>query len=320
MLIKQPDDIKPSEITSKSDYLNRRAFMRNTGLLLGGAWVGAELLGSDAVMAATKKLEFMKKTTYGQGEKVTDFKYTSRYNNFYEFSLDKKGARKKAENFKTDPWSLEIAGEVEKKGVFQLEDILKPHTLEQRIYRFRCVEAWAMVVPWIGIPLASVLKQYQPTSKAKYVSFETLHDPAQMPGQKSGVLEWPYREGLRMDEAMHPLTFLAVGMYDETLPNQNGAPIRLVVPWKYGFKSIKSIVKIELTEKQPKTTWSDINNREYGFFANVNPEVDHPRWSQAKHRVLGGGVFSGKEKTKPFNGYEKEVSSLYKGMDLSQFF
>ena len=225
-----------------------------------------------------------------------------------------------ARDFKTKPWTVNIEGEVKKPGLYDIDKLIKPHQLEERVYRFRCVEAWSMIVPWVGIPLADIIKHLEPTSRAKYVAFETLYDPKRMPGQRRKVLEWPYVEGLRIDEAMNPLTLMAVGLYGEELPNQNGAPIRLVVPWKYGFKSIKSIVSIRFIENQPPTSWSRSAPLEYGFYANVNPEVSHPRWSQAKERKLGGTYFSPKIETKKFNGYEEEVSDLYHGMDLKKFF
>jgi sulfoxide reductase catalytic subunit YedY len=216
------------------------------------------------------------------------------------------------------PWSVTIAGEAEVTGKYTLEDILKPHPLEERIYRLRCVEAWSMVIPWVGFPLGDLLKRFRPTSRAKYVAFKTVMRPGEMPGQRYPVLDWPYVEGLRIDEAMHPLTILAVGLYGQALPNQNGAPLRLVVPWKYGFKSIKSIVEIRFTERQPPTSWNISAPREYGFYANVNPEVDHPRWSQAKERRIGGSVFSARQPTQMFNGYAEQVARLYRGMDLTR--
>jgi sulfoxide reductase catalytic subunit YedY len=239
------------------------------------------------------------------------------YNNFYEFGTDKYSPAKNAQALTTDPWSIAIEGEVEKPGILQLEDILKQQQLEERIYRLRCVERWSMVVPWIGFPLANLIKQAKPTSRAKYIEFETLYRPKEMVGQQRSVLDWPYVEGLRMDEAMHPLTILAVGLYGEVMPKQNGAPIRLVVPWKYGFKSIKSIVKIRFTEKQPVSSWTRAASNEYGFYSNVNPNVDHPRWSQRKERRLGEFFM---RDTLMFNGYAEQVASLYKGMDLKKYF
>jgi methionine sulfoxide reductase catalytic subunit len=242
------------------------------------------------------------------------------YNNYYEFGTDKSDPSQNAQNFRTRPWNVTIGGEAEVTGTYSLEDILKPHPLEERIYRLRCVEAWSMVVPWVGFPLGDLLKRFKPTSKAKFVEFKTLLDPKQMPGQRSSVLEWPYVEGLRIDEAMHPLTLLAVGLYGKVLPNQNGAPLRLIVPWKYGFKGIKSIVSIKFTERAPRTTWAGSASNEYGFFANVNPEVDHPRWSQATERHIGANAFGPRRPTLPFNGYAAQVASLYTGMDLRKFY
>ena len=242
------------------------------------------------------------------------------YNNFYEFGTDKEDPAKTAGKFNPKPWSVAVKGEVGKPGSYAYEDLIKPHKLEERIYRLRCVEAWSMVVPWVGIPLGDMLKRFEPASRAKYVAFETLYDAKRMPGQERPVLPWPYAEGLRIDEAMHPLTILAVGLYGEELPNQNGAPIRLIAPWKYGFKSIKSIVSISLVETMPETTWNRQSSREYGFYANVNPEVDHPRWSQAKERVIGESFFAPKKKTLMFNGYADEVAGLYAGMDLRKYF
>jgi sulfoxide reductase catalytic subunit YedY len=242
------------------------------------------------------------------------------YNNFYEFGLDKSDPSERSGSFKPRPWSVEIAGEAAKTGRYTLEDILKPHALEERIYRFRCVEAWSRVVPWLGIPLRDVLARFEPNSRAKFVEFTTLLDPKQFPGQRSRVIDWPYVEGLRIDEAMHPLTLLTVGLHGRWLPNQSGAPLRLIVPWKYGFKSIKSIVRIRFVEKQPATSWNKAAPDEYGFYANVNPTVDHPRWSQAKERRLGGSLFGSRIDTLPFNGYANEVAALYRGLDLRRFY
>jgi len=325
MLIRRPSDIKPSEITSHSVYQARREFMRDVaGLALAGiapvAWASTEKTTN---ALSSQRFDAMKKSAFSTGETQTPYKKATTYNNFYEFGTGKGDPARHAGSLKTSPWSVEIAGEVEKPGVYNLEDILKPHPFEERIYRLRCVEAWSMVIPWVGFPLGDLLKRFNPTSKAKYVAFETLHDPQQMPGQKSSFsLDWPYVEGLRMDEAMHPLSIMAVGLYGEVMPNQNGAPIRLVVPWKYGFKSIKSIVKITLQEAQPPTSWNIAAPNEYGFYSNVNPNVSHPRWSQAKERRLGGGFFDNLRKieTQPFNGYAEHVASLYSGMDLRKNF
>jgi sulfoxide reductase catalytic subunit YedY len=260
------------------------------------------------------------KSGFSTTDTPNSFDEITSYNNFYEFGTSKTDPAKNAGDFKTDPWTVKIEGEVSKPGEFNLEDFLKPYTLEERIYRLRCVEGWSMVIPWVGFPLADLIKHFEPTSRAKYVEFTTLYDPERMPGQSRRVLNWPYREGLRMDEAMNPLTLMATGLYGQHLPNQNGAPLRLVVPWKYGFKSIKSIVKIRFTEEQPVSTWNQTAPKEYGFYSNVNPEVDHPRWSQATERKIGASFFSPKQKTLMFNGYAEQVAHLYAGMDLRKFF
>jgi sulfoxide reductase catalytic subunit YedY len=317
MLIKKPSDIRPSEITDPVLYQNRRKFIQSSaGLLLGALslWEGRM---ARAAGTSPRKLAARRNAAFSTDETPTPYDDVTSYNNFYEFGTDKYSPARKAGSLTTDPWSLSIEGEVARPGTYTLEDILKPHPLEERIYRLRCVERWSMVVPWIGFPLADLIKRFEPTSKARYVEFTTLYRPEEMPGQKRRVLHWPYVEGLRMDEAMHPLTLLAVGLYGEVLPNQNGAPLRLVVPWKYGFKSIKSIVKIRFTETQPLNTWQRTAPREYGFYANVNPEVDHPRWSQARERRLGEFF---KRKTLLFNGYAEQVADLYKGMDLRKYF
>lgn len=303
-------DLKYSAVTPKADFMNRRQ------LMAGAAGLG---LAAGMGLPAAAKLNAAK-TAYGAGLELTSFEDVTTYNNFYEFGTGKEDPSKYAKALTTDPWSVEIGGLVNNPGKYAFEDILKDMTLEERIYRFRCVEAWSMVVPWVGFQLSDLIAKADPQGNAKYVAFETLLRPEEMHGQKSGSFPWPYVEGLRMDEAMHPLTFMATGLYDEPLPNQNGAPLRLVVPWKYGFKSIKSIVKITLTDKEPPTTWNKLNAREYGFYSNVNPEVNHPRWSQASHRVVGTGLFAKKEPTLMFNGYGDEVASLYDGMDLSKFY
>jgi len=311
------------QVTDEATFLNRRQLLR----LGATAAVGATLAGCPAAEEATAgsgdadtdatrpRLTDVEPASpaYRVDEEPTRESDATSYNNFYEFGTDKKDPARHAHRMRTRPWSVLVDGETAKPGSVPLETILGAAPLEERIYRFRCVETWSMVVPWIGIPLAAVLKHFEPTSKARYVSFETLVDPEQMPGQKRRVIDWPYREGLRIDEAMHPLSILAVGMYGRVLPNQNGAPLRLMVPWKYGFKSIKSIVRIHFSEKQPNTSWNDLASDEYGFYANVNPEVDHPRWSQSRERRLG--EFR-KRATLPFNGYADEVASLYAGMDL----
>ncbi len=303
-------DLKYSDITPRTDFLNRRQ-------VIAGA-AGLVAAGGIAGMASAKMTGI--KSAYSTDEKLTSFKDATSYNNFYEFGTGKSDPVNYADKLTTDPWNVEIGGLVNKPGNYSIDDILKTVTLEERIYRFRCVEAWAMVVPWIGFQLSDLIAAADPQGNAKYVAFETLKRPSEMRGQNNPTFPWPYVEGLRMDEAMHPLTILATGMYDEPLPNQNGAPLRLVVPWKYGFKSIKSIVKITLTEKEPPATWNQINGREYGFYSNVNPEVDHPRWSQGSHRVIGGGLFASRQPTQKFNGYGDEVAGLYAGMDLQKYF
>jgi len=315
MLIKTPDSILPSEITDRQVYLNRRKFIRDSA----GVGVGAALLNSvplGRALAATK-LATVRNDAYSTAEEWTDYEAVTSYNNFYEFGTHKSDPARHSGKFKPQPWSVVIDGECMKPGAYAYEDIIRPHQLEERIYRLRCVEAWSMVIPWVGIPLADVLQRFEPTSQAKYVSFTTVLRPEEMPGVRRPVLDWPYREGLRIDEAMHPLTLLTVGLYGEALPNQNGAPIRLIVPWKYGFKSIKSIVRIEFTREQPDTAWNLSAPQEYGFYSNVNPEVDHPRWSQRKERRIG--EFR-KRQTLMFNGYGEQVASLYRDMDLRKHY
>jgi len=320
MLIKKPSDIKSSEITDPQHYKQRREFIQAGAGLAGAAMVSGLWLPETA-HAAREKLKNIKKSSFSTKDKPTSYKDVTTYNNFYEFGTSKSDPARNAHTLKTTPWSLQVEGEIAKPGNYHLEDLVKSSTLEERIYRFRCVEAWSMVVPWVGISLSSLIKRFEPTSKAKYVEFTTLHDPKQMPGQKRSVLNWPYVEALRIDEAMHPLSIMAVGLYGEVLPNQNGAPLRLMVPWKYGFKNVKSIVKIRFTETMPKTTWAQAGPREYGFYANVNPKVSHPRWSQARERVIGSGsIFTKRKDTLMFNGYEEQVASLYSGMDLKKFF
>jgi len=306
MLIRKPADLRYSDVTPKDTYLNRRRFLAAGSAGIVGAWA----LPTPA--HATMKLNNVAKSGYKVDEKITPFEDITTYNNYYEFGTDKGDPSHYANTLRPSPWQVQVGGLVNKPKTFDLDSVMKIAPLEERIYRHRCVEAWSIVVPWIGFPLAALLKEVEPNNKAKYVAFQTLYDPKQMPlGNRAGI-ELPYVEGLRMDEAMHPLSLLAVGLYGQTLPNQNGAPIRLVIPWKYGFKSIKSIVKITLTDKQPPTTWNIANAHEYGFYSNVNPAVDHPRWSQATERRLGE-LF--KRKTLMFNGYP-EVASLYTGMDL----
>lgn len=347
MLIKKPADIKPSEITPESVYRSRREFMADGSKLLLGAAAGSALpsianaQNGDGLKARApagmkrsapapwwaEKFSDIKPAPnaepYYTAEALTPYNDVTRYNNFYEFGMDKSDPSSNSGEFKVDPWTVEITGEVAKPGKYNLEDVLKPNALEERIYRLRCVEAWSMVIPWVGFSLADLIKQFEPTSKAKFVEFETIVDRDSMPGVRSrfAIVDWPYREGLRMDEAMNPLAFMAVGLYGDYLPAQNGAPMRLVVPWKYGFKSIKSIVKINFRETMPSTTWNDLQASEYGFYANVNPEVHHPRWRQDKERRLPQTLFSRQyTDTRLFNGYAEQVASLYSGMDLSKNF
>jgi len=301
-------EIPESEVTPEAIYQQRRKFMQ-AGTALGAAMV----LNPWGSAAASLTIGDYEREVITLDEEITDEDDATSYNNFLEFGSGKSAPAIKAKNFDTSDWTITVGGECEKPGEYALEDLVKPHAIEERIYRLRCVEAWSMVIPWLGVPLASILKDLQPTSKAKYVAFTTLLDPKRMPGQKRSSINWPYLEGLRIDEAMNPLTMLAVGMYGKTMPNQNGAPVRLVVPWKYGFKSIKSIVSIDFVEEMPKTTWNLIAEREYGFYSNVNPEVNHPRWSQKKERRIGE-IF--KRKTLMFNGYEEQVAHLYDDMDL----
>jgi sulfoxide reductase catalytic subunit YedY len=289
-------------VTPKSVYLSRRRLL-------------ASLLAMPA--AAAQRLEGVRKTGYGQGEKLTPYEAVTGYNNFYEFGTGKEDPARNAKNFRTRPWTVRIDGEVLKPRTMDIDEVMRLAPLEERIYRHRCVEGWSMVVPWIGFPLAELLKQVQPNSNARYVAFESFYDPRQMPQGAWAGIPFPYVEGLRLDEAMHPLTLLVVGLYGEILPNQNGAPLRLIVPWKYGFKGIKSIVRIRLVRNQPPTTWNLANPREYGFYSNVNPQVDHPRWSQAKERRIGE-IF--KRDTLLFNGYGNEVAHLYAGMDLRKYY
>ena len=317
MLIRKPSDIRPSEITSQTNYVNRRDFIR-AGAIAGGGLIAGPGVAAVIPRERGAQLEGVTRSPFSTDEPATSYEDVTTYNNFYEFGTGKDDPHRNARDFNPRPWTITVDGEAEKTGSFNLEDFVKPYALEERIYRMRCVEAWSMVIPWVGIPLADVLKTFKPTSKAKYVAFETLNDPVRMPGQRRRVLAWPYREGLTIAEAMHPLTILAVGVYGEVMPNQNGAPIRLVVPWKYGFKGIKSIVRISFTEKMPRTSWNMSAPYEYGFYANVNPDVDHPRWSQARERRIGSGVFASRQPTLMFNGYAEEVASLYDGLDLER--
>lgn len=316
MFIKKPSDIKSSEITPKTLYINRRQFMAVAASLAAAGLAAEEMLLKTRAWAG-QKLPIKKRGEFSVEEKQTSFKDATNYNNFYEFSTDKEDVAELASKFRTRPWTISIEGHVKQSKVYDIDALIKMFPLEERVYRFRCVEAWSMVLPWVGFVLGDFIKICEPTSKAKYVKFTTIFSPEQMPGQKTSVLQWPYEEGLRMDEAVHPLTLLTVGMYGEILPNQNGAPLRLVAPWKYGFKNIKSIVKISFVEEMPVTTWMKAGPREYGFYANVNPDVDHPRWSQAQERRIGEFL---KKKTLMFNGYAEQVAGLYKGMDLRKFF
>ena len=308
-----------SEITAERYFHMRRDLLAGAlGLAAASALPRAGRAAAAA--AAPAALKYTRNTSYTVADKANTFEEISGYNNFYEFGLDKTDPAANAGTLRTRPWSVAIAGEAAVTGTFTLEDILKPHPLEERIYRHRCVEAWSMVIPWVGFPLADLLKRFQPNSRAKFVEFTTLLDPKQMPGQRRAVLDWPYVEALRIDEAMHPLAFMVTGVYGRELPNQNGAPLRLHLPWKYGFKSAKSIVRIRFTERQPANTWAVSAPNEYGFYANVNPQVDHPRWSQASERRIGDGLFAPRRQTLMFNGYADQVAALYRGLDLRRNF
>jgi len=319
MLIKKAEDIRSSEITPKSVYLNRRKFLAGAAVAGVAAATGLSLrdmINPSAVAFAGNKIAGIQKSAFSTSEKITPYQDVTHYNNYYEFSTEKDGPAELAKNFRTRPWKVKIDGQVAKKQELDVDSIIKMAPPEERIYRHRCVEGWSIVVPWVGFSLSELIKRVNPTSKAKFVEFTTIMDLNQMPGQQRQVLQWPYVEGLRMDEAMHPLALLCFGMYGEDLPNQDGAPLRLVLPWKYGFKSIKAIVRIRFTEKQPLNSWNISAPNEYGFYANVNPNVDHPRWSQAKERRLGEFY---KRPTLMFNGYD-QVASLYNGMDLKKNF
>jgi sulfoxide reductase catalytic subunit YedY len=306
MLIRQAPDLTDNDVTDRALYLRRREFIG-----------GAAGLGLVAAAGAANARGLAYSPGFSTTETPTPKKDITSYNNFYEFGVNKEDPGENAGSLKTRPWTIRVDGECEKPASFAIDDLIKANKLEERIYRMRCVEGWSMVIPWVGFPLKDLLAQVKPTSKAKFVAFETLMRPSEMPGQRWDTLQWPYREGLRIDEAVHPLTILAVGLYGDVLPNQNGAPLRLVVPWKYGFKGIKSIVKISLVEKPPATAWNVLAPREYGFYSNVNPAVDHPRWSQATERRIG--EFRRRE-TLPFNGYGQYVADLYRGMDLKRNF
>jgi sulfoxide reductase catalytic subunit YedY len=301
MLIRRPPDLLPSEITPEELFWSRRAFLAAAGGALGAALIPVDSRATETWVRPQSD------------DKLTSYEAITSYNNFYEFGLQKDDPSKHAHTLRTRPWTVQVEGEVLKPKTYDVDELVRRFPPEERVYRLRCVEAWSMVIPWLGFPLAKLLDEVQPTSHARFVAFTTLHDPAQMPYQRSSVLPWPYVEGLRLDEARHPLTILVTGLYGKPLPNQNGAPIRLAVPWKYGFKSIKSIVRIRLTRTQPPTTWSMATPNEYGFYSNVNPAVDHPRWSQKRERRIGELL---RRPTLPFNGYAEQVASLYGGMDL----
>ncbi len=307
MLIGRPSDIPSSEITPERDYLNRRQFMEKgaRGLVLAAAAPTAVLAACDSANGESVQQE------------PTPYDLVTTYNNFYEFGVGKEDPSERAHLFNPRPWTVEVSGLVDRPGEYALDDFLKPHAIEDRVYRLRCVEAWSMVIPWRGVPLAGVLERARPRPSARFVEFTTVYRPSELPGQQRPILDWPYVEGLRLDEAMHPLTLLATGLYGRDLPNQNGAPLRLVVPWKYGFKSIKSIVRIRLTDAMPVNTWQKMQPREYGFYANVNPKVDHPRWSQARERRIGE---LRKQPTRIFNGYGDQVAHMYEGMNLAKWY
>jgi len=320
MLIRRKADLSYADITPKDVYFNRRKFLQAMGLAGATAFAGKQLLDLAAPQQrvyAAGKFPNLAKSPFSTTEKETSFEDVTHYNNFYEFGIDKDAPAKNAQKFRTSPWSVSVEGEVKTKRKFSMDEILKLAPLEERIYRHRCVEGWSIVVPWIGFSLSVIANLVQPTEKAKFVAFESLYDPGQMPEGRFAGIELPYIEGLRLDEAMNPLTLLCVGMYGDSLPNQDGAPVRLVIPWKYGFKSIKSLIKIKFVGKQPDTTWNLANAHEYGFYSNVNPNVDHPRWSQASERRLGD-IF--RRKTLMFNGYADQVASLYNGMDLKKYY
>ena len=300
--------IKYSEITPEKIYNRRREFIKRFGITTGSLIIGQNIINT--ANASTNNLE----------KKITEYRYITTYNNYYEFGTRKSDPAEKSQNFKTKPWEITIDGEVEKKITLTIQEIKNMFPSEERIYRLRCVEGWSMVIPWLGFSLSKILEKASPTSKGKFVEFTSVYDPEQMPGQRYPILKWPYKEGLRIDEAMHPLTTLVTGLYNKELPNQNGAPLRLIIPWKYGFKSTKAIVNIKLVEKMPTSSWMRASPKEYGFYSNVNPNVDHPRWSQASERVVGSGILSERIPTQMFNGYGDEVANLYSGMDLKKYF
>ena len=319
MLIQKPSQIRPSEITSKDNYLSRRDFMC-AGAIAGGSALASPALSAIVPEAHREQISGLLKSEFSTDEVPNSYEDITTYNNYYEFGTGKADPHRYSQDFEPRPWTVTVDGHAEKTGTFEFDDFIKPFDVEERIYRMRCVEAWSMVIPWVGIPLADVVKSFNPTSKAKYVAFETLHDSSRMPGQRRRNLDWPYREGLTIEEATHPLTILSVGLYGEVLPNQNGAPIRLVVPWKYGFKGIKGIVRMSFVDKMPRTSWNMAAANEYGFYANVNPNVNHPRWSQARERRIGAGLFAKKQATLMYNGYGEQVAHLYKDLDLRRNF
>ncbi len=323
MLIRKSNDIPYSEVTPKSAYLNRRTFMAGAAAVGTAAIAGkhlARLISPEASVHADTKLTTVKSPLSLTDETPTPLQDITHYNNFYEFGVDKGDPARNAWRLKTRPWTVSVEGLVKNKQKFDIDTLLKLRPLEERIYRHRCVEAWSMVIPWVGYSLSEFIQKCEPLPSAKYVQFISLADPSQMPGLSEANLDWPYSEGLRMDEAMHPLTLLTFGLYGETLPNQDGAPVRVIVPWKYGFKSAKSIVKIKFVDKQPHTTWNEMAPNEYGFYSNVNPNVDHPRWSQKTERRIGASIFKQRQPTLMFNGYEDQVAKLYTGMDLRKNF
>ncbi|HEY1899647.1 MAG TPA: protein-methionine-sulfoxide reductase catalytic subunit MsrP [Steroidobacteraceae bacterium] len=319
----KPGRIPASQITPLEAFLNRRELLAGalaTGALAAGPLGGTPARAADAPPKPDPRFKFARNPKFSVSEVPTSFKDISHYNNFYEFGTGKEDPAANAGTLRPRPWSVTVGGECQTRGTFGFDDLIKGLPLEERIYRFRCVEAWSMVVPWLGFQLSGLIQKLKPTSNAKYVQFVTLMDPKQMPGENTDVLQWPYVEGLRLDEAMNPLALMVIGLYGQVLPNQNGAPLRLITPWKYGFKGVKSIVKINFLSTQPATTWNIAAPNEYGFYANVNPHVDHPRWSQATERPIGKGLFAARQPTLMFNGYENEVGYLYKGMDLRRNF
>lgn len=321
MLIRKPSDIQSSEITSESIYRNRRQFVAGAAAAGLVAAAGSRLLHPGlAVEAAVTPLSAVKSPLSTAGLTPTSYQNITSYNNFYEFGTGKGDPAANAGKFRTDPWSVKVEGLVQKPKTFSLDQLVKLRPQEDRTYRFRCVEAWSMVIPWVGYSLSEFIKECQPLSSAKYVQFLSFYDPKQMPEARDSGIHWPYSEGLRMDEAMHPLTLLTFGLYGKTLPNQDGAPVRIVVPWKYGFKSAKSLATVRFVDKMPPTTWNELASNEYGFYSNVNPHVDHPRWSQASERVIGAPIWKQRQPTLMFNGYEDQVAGLYKGMDLKKFY